>query len=193
MSNEPFQMSRANRGTEDEPEPTKPAEKPERIEMQPESKPTQHRTTRRHLDEKPPKNKMIVYIVSAIIAGIVVAIVAWIVITAAGAKQTGIDSSKYQAVFFTNGQVYFGKLTQFSGGYLRLTDVYYLQQQASEDDSTNPQKAGSDQQSTTLIKLGDEIHGPEDEMIISEEQVLFYENLKKEGKVSQSIEQHKKK
>ena len=41
-------------------------------------------------------------------------------------------------------------------------------------------------------KLGQEIHGPEDEMIISKDHVLFYENLKSDGKVSQSIEQYKK-
>lgn len=43
-----------------------------------------------------------------------------------------------------------------------------------------------------LIKLGDEIHGPEDEMILSKDQVLFYENLKTDGKVAQSIEKYKK-
>lgn len=103
-----------------------------------------------------------------------------------------IDSSKYQAVFFTNGQVYFGKLSSLDANYLRLTDVYYLQSQQSEEaDDSNPQDATSDQSSSaTLIKLGEEIHGPEDEMVISRDQVLFYENLKSDGSVSESISQN---
>ena len=103
----------------------------------------------------------------------------------------GIDGGKYQAVFFTNGQVYFGKLAVVGGGSLKLTDVFYLQTESSTDDSGSLQEASSDQNNVQLIKLGSEIHGPEDEMIISKEQVLFYENLKTDGKVAQSIDQYK--
>jgi hypothetical protein len=104
-----------------------------------------------------------------------------------------IQADKYQAVFFTNGQVYFGKLHTFQNGYLRLTDVYYLQtQNATSTTSKNPQQTTSDQSNVQLIKLGDEIHGPQDEMIISKDQVLFYENLKSDGRVAQSIAKYKK-
>lgn len=104
-----------------------------------------------------------------------------------------IDSSKYQAVFFTNGQVYFGKLEKATGDYLKLKDIYYLQSQqaAAEGEEPNPQATTSDQNNVQLIKLGDEIHGPEDEMIISKDQVLFYENIKPTGTVAQSIEKSK--
>ena len=115
--------------------------------------------------------------------------------SARGAVVNTIDTGKYQAVFFTNGQVYFGKLQLAGGDYMKLTDIYYLQnnqQTAAEgEDANNPQQASTDQSNVQLIKLGDEIHGPEDEMIISKDQVLFYENLKTDGKVAQSIEQHK--
>lgn len=105
---------------------------------------------------------------------------------------THIDTSKYQAVFFTNGQVYFGKLHQLKNNRVKLTEVYYLQTQTSEvGDSENPQTAAADQGNIQLIKLGDEVHGPEDAMIISEDQMLFFENLKPEGKVAQSIEKYK--
>ncbi len=97
-----------------------------------------------------------------------------------------IDNNKYQAVFFTNGQVYFGKLNTLADGYMKLKDIYYLQTKAT--DSTNPQETASDTESDVeLIKLGSEIHGPEDEMIISKDQVLFFENLTDTGKVTQSI------
>lgn len=106
-----------------------------------------------------------------------------------------IDSSKYQAVFFTNGQVYFGKLSSVNDDFLRLKDVYYLQTKAKEtkEDDNNPQPATSqDASDVELIKLGSEIHGPADEMIVSRDQVLFFENLKSEGNVSKTITTYKK-
>ncbi len=102
-----------------------------------------------------------------------------------------IDSNKYQAVFLTNGQVYFGKLTDNGGNYLKLTDIYYLQSQ----DQKNVQSAGTNtnsQSNLTLIKLGKELHAPEDQMEISRQQVLFWENLQANGKVVQAINDYKK-
>ena len=125
---------------------------------------------------------------------IVLGVAGWFAWSSMSSGATAIDSSKYQAVFFTNGQVYFGKLHSFNTGYLKLTDIYYLQSQQSSGDnknSANPQSASTDQNNVQLIKLGDEIHGPEDEMIISKDQVLFYENLKTDGKVTQSIKKFK--
>jgi cytoskeletal protein RodZ len=99
-----------------------------------------------------------------------------------------IDTSKYQAVFFTNGQVYFGKLQVLNANYMSLTDVFYLQTKSTTTDSTNPQQTTPQSSSDVqLIKLGDEIHGPSDQMVINKDQVLFFENLKSDGKVTQSI------
>ncbi len=108
-----------------------------------------------------------------------------------GSSSIDIDSGKYQAVFFTNGQVYFGKLHTFNNDYMELTDIFYLQTQS---DSSNPQKTSSDSNSDVqLVKLGNEIHGPEDKMVIAKNQVLFFENLKADGKVAQSIASYQKK
>lgn len=105
-----------------------------------------------------------------------------------------IDDDKYQAVFFTNGQVYFGKLQKLNNGYFKLTDVYYLQAKSAteatgEAGSENPQET-SEGDDIQLVKLGNEVHGPEDAMIISKDQVLFFENLKPEGKVADSIKKY---
>lgn len=124
---------------------------------------------------------------------IVLGVAGWFAWSKMSAGAPAIDGGKYQAVFFTNGQVYFGKLQAESGGYMKLTDIYYLQSNSSDDQSKNPQATSSDQNSNVqLIKLGNEIHGPEDEMIINKDQLLFYENLKPDGKVAQSIGQYKK-
>lgn len=106
-------------------------------------------------------------------------------------------SENYQAVFLTNGQVYFGKIAKESSKLLYLTEIYYLQVvpppglQTSQEGATSA--SGNQQQpQVTLIKLGNELHGPVDEMRIERGQILFIENLKKDGRVVQAIEEYKK-
>lgn len=136
--------------------------------------------------------KKLISIIAAVLVAAVLALGALYFLNSRG---NNIDSGKYQAVFFTNGQVYFGKLHQGDADTMKLTDVFYLQADqaaADSEDSKNPQATSGDQAANNLqlIKLGNEIHGPLDEMIINRDQVLFYENLKPEGKVSQSIKQY---
>lgn len=90
-----------------------------------------------------------------------------------------INSSEYQAVFLTNGQVYFGKLSAPGTDFYYLRHIYYLASQSS------PQ--GSRSSGQRLVKLGNEIHGPEDLMVINRDQILFVENLKPSGRVSRAI------
>jgi hypothetical protein len=74
---------------------------------------------------------------------------------------------------------------------MKLTDIFYLQTHNTSADSKNPQQTTSQQSNDVqLIKLGSEVHGPDDEMIISKDQVLFFENLKKDGKVTDSISKY---
>lgn len=100
----------------------------------------------------------------------------------------GVESNTYQAVFLTNGQVYFGKLHKQSGDYLKLTDVYYLQSDDTSSD-TSGQQASSDSSTARLVKLTNEVYAPEDAVFVAKNQVLFYENLNKDGNAVQSIEQ----
>lgn len=124
------------------------------------------------------------------VAAIVVTIAVLWLTSSFRAGAPGIDASRYQAVFLTNGQVYFGKL-RAAGDYLKLSDVYYLQTPTDDTSSDNPQSGTANQKNAQLTKLGSEIHGPEDSMVISKEQVLFYENLKTDSSLVKSIEQHK--
>jgi hypothetical protein len=110
-----------------------------------------------------------------------------------GASTSSPDSGKYQALFLTNGQVYFGKLSNVGGDYVRLTDIYYLQvQQAVQPTDPNKKEDGASPQ-TSLVKLGEELHGPQDEMLVSKDQVLFWENLKDDGKVVKAIKDNQAK
>ena len=162
-----------------------PQAEPERTAFRP--------TPARPVNNKPSKRPLV--IVGAIIA--VLAVSGWFVWGAMRSSATAIDGSRYQAVFFTDGQAYFGKLSPLNDNYMKLRDIFYLQApadegQKSEDDASNPQRSTNTQgNSVQLIKLGEEVHGPDDEMVISRDQILFYENLKTDGKVAQSIEQYK--
>jgi len=44
-----------------------------------------------------------------------------------------------------------------------------------------------------LLKLGNEVHGPEDQMEINREHVVFIEKLKTDGKVAKAIAAYKEK
>lgn len=100
-----------------------------------------------------------------------------------------IDGSKYQAVFFTNGNVYFGKLSPFNGEYMRLETVYYPQTQTSGEESQSAQQSINQNSNVTLIKLSDAIHGAEDEMMIKKDQIQFFQNLRDDSRVSQLIKE----
>jgi hypothetical protein len=101
-----------------------------------------------------------------------------------------VDKDKQQAVFLTNGQVYFGKIQEINSKYLSLTNIYYLNvnqqvQPNQKDSSGNSNNANS----ISLVKLGCELHGPVDKMVINREQVTFWENLKGDGQVAKAISQ----
>lgn len=107
-----------------------------------------------------------------------------------------VERDKYQAVFLTNGQVYFGKIDDVNSSFVRLSDIYYLQQSEAQADKTKAQQAATSPESQanmSLAKLGNELHAPEDAMYINKDEVLFWENLKKDGKVSTAIAEDKKK
>lgn len=97
-------------------------------------------------------------------------------------------STEYQAVFLNNGQAYFGKLdTKQQGQYLILRDIYYFQQ-------LRPlQGEGKENPDLSLMKLGNELHGPTDMMQINRDHVLFVEDMKDDARVVQAIKSYKSK
>jgi len=113
------------------------------------------------------------------------------------AKAAAVQLSGYQAIFLTNGQVYFGKASHLDDQYIRLTSIYYLQTSTpAGSDTTNStataanSAAANAQTQLSLVKLGNELHGPADEMEINRDQVLFIEDLKSSGQVAQAIQKY---
>lgn len=102
-----------------------------------------------------------------------------------------VDNSKLQAVFLNGGQVYFGKIEDLNSKYLRMGNIYYLRvnQTVQPNQENNQQATAND---ISLVKLGCELHGPEDKMLINREQVIFWENLKDDGQVAKAVAEYVK-
>jgi len=93
-----------------------------------------------------------------------------------------------QAVFLSNGQVYFGQIKEMTPKYLNMQGIYYLSSQQAQPSNQNS-SSNSKNTNFSLIKLGCELHGPYDQMIISRDQVIFWENLRDDGQVVKAIKQ----
>lgn len=104
-----------------------------------------------------------------------------------------VNADQYQAVFLSDGQIYFGKLNESNDSYAVLSDIFYLQVEQQVQPVQGEETAGEQSQAKiSLAKLGKELHGPEDEMFINRDQILFWENLKEDGQVVTAITEFKK-
>lgn len=99
----------------------------------------------------------------------------------------GVMHDRYQAVFLTNNQVYFGKISNVNSDYVDLKDIYYLQVQQT----VQPTDGKSTEPKVALAQLGTELHAPENHMRINRDQILFWENLTDTGKVIEAIKRSK--
>lgn len=113
------------------------------------------------------------------------------------AGKTGVsagNSKNFQAVFLINGQVYFGHVIKETKEVVVVRDIYYLRasepplQQKDQEGNLEPQEAAANDLS--LIKLGNELHGPKDEMRIVRNNVLFIEDLQDDSKVTVAIKDY---
>ncbi len=146
-------------------------------------------------DKKRPLKKPIVYGVAAVLALSVLGLAVKGATSLADGGVLGVSTSgpsvsqdKYQALFLTNGQVYFGKVISMNSETVTLRDIYYLQQNVQ---SGTDAKNTAQQSQLQLTKLGGELHGPEDVMYIERSQVLFWENLKNDSQVVKKIQEAK--
>lgn len=99
-----------------------------------------------------------------------------------------IDNANYQAVFLDNEQVYFGKMTALDESRIVLEDIYYLRTAATNGSLDTSTLEGD----VSLVKLGSELHGPQDKMYIDRTDVTFWENLKPDSQVSKAIKDYRR-
>ncbi len=122
-------------------------------------------------------------IVNSVIKGVVYAVIGAVTLCIlyaycgiGGNGFPDIPADKYQAVFLDGGQVYFGHMKDTGGEYVTLSNVYYLKE-ASDLSQSN----------LNLVKLGGELHGPEDTINIRKDAISFWENMKDTSRVVQAI------
>ncbi len=194
MDRGPFHGSRStDRGVPSRSERPEPVSQPQQsaaIELVDEpQKPRQ--SPRARSDKKAASSRQRFKPVVIGIALLVIAIVGWFIWQQTRSVGTTIDSSKYQAVFFTNGNVYFGKLRPLNSDYMILDTIYYPQSQTNGEGSESQGQTDLNQSNVTLIKLGDAIHGPENEMTIPKDQIQFFQNLRTDSRVAELIDGQK--
>ena len=101
------------------------------------------------------------------------------------------EGGEYQAVFITGDQVYFGKLSNERSAYPTLRDIYYLQvNQPIQPIQTDENGNALQQPDLQLVKFGNELHGPSDEMRINRDHILLIEDLRENSPVVQAIREY---
>lgn len=130
-------------------------------------------------------NKVLSILIPILFISAVVLFIITIVSLSFGGKESrAINPDNYQTVVMADGQAYFGKISTITNDYISLIDVFYLQGQDLEN-------GNSSQTAARLVKLGCEIHGPQDQMFIYRDQVSYWENLTSDGRVATAIKQFK--
>lgn len=88
-------------------------------------------------------------------------------------------AARYQAVFLSNGQTYFGRLVDRIGPYVKVEHAYYIQQTPpGEDQAQQPPES-------RLIRRGNELHQPLPVVLIPRTAILFVEDLRADSAVAQ--------
>ncbi len=119
---------------------------------------------------------------------LIVAVVWFVALGNSGSKEAGyVDKSKLQAVFLNGGQVYFGNINDLNGKFLSMENIYYLR----VNQQVQPNQSNNTSNDISLVKLGCELHGPQDSMVINREQIIFWENLKDDGQVAKAVANYK--
>ena len=96
--------------------------------------------------------------------------------------------TSFQVVVLDTGEVFFGTVEKNSKRTIELTNVYYLPIDAT--DLFIPQINSSE--SFSVIKIGNELHGPEDSMYITKAHIVFIQNLKEDSRIVAAIEEYQR-
>ena len=96
-----------------------------------------------------------------------------------------LGAKRYQAVFLTSGQIYFGHYFDRIGSYARVDDVFYVQQ-TGQTNAANPDAPVQ----SKLIARGNEVHQPLPRILVAKDAILFVEDLKADSPVAKFMDQN---
>jgi hypothetical protein len=128
-------------------------------------------------------------LVAIALSVIVIAIVIGIALfRGTGAATAAVDEKRFQAVFTTDNQVYFGKLSGVNGEYATINDAYTIQAAPQ----ATPSPGATAQPNLALVPRSAGVQGPEKELHIASDKIVFFENLKDDSKVVEAIKNKQK-
>lgn len=88
-------------------------------------------------------------------------------------------TTQFQVVFLDNNTTYIGKVQQTGKDFIRLTNIYYIQNQVHPE---------TKQATNTLIRRGNELHKP-DFMYINTRHIVMIEPVTPSSQAAKFIEQ----
>lgn len=88
-------------------------------------------------------------------------------------------AARYQAVFLSNGQTYFGRVVERIGPYLKIEQAYYLQPALAPDAPAS--------EAPRLVRRGDELHRPFAAMLVPRTAIQFIEDLAADSPIGRAM------
>ena len=130
------------------------------------------------------KKKRSAWVIGSILSLLLIAAATWFLVLQPrqNSEARRIDESTYQSVLLQGSARYFGKIVALNDKFIELSDVFYLK--ANDGTATATISSADD---VSLIKLGCELYGPKDTLVINKSSVLFWDNLRSDGQVVAAI------
>ncbi len=88
--------------------------------------------------------------------------------------------ARYQAVFLSNGQTYFGHYIERLGPYAKIENAFYIQQ--------TPAANENEAATSKIVRRGNEFHQPEPFVLLPKTAILFVEDLRTDSSVAQFMD-----
>ena len=91
-----------------------------------------------------------------------------------------VGGARYQAVFLSNGQTYFGHYVDRLGPYAKIENAFYIQQTPAANENEAP--------TSKIVRRGNEFHNPEPFVLLPKTAILFVEDLRTDSSVAQFMD-----
>ena len=127
----------------------------------------------RHATNRPKKGIIVFLVLIFVLIFIFISISFWQNGTVRNVIQTFKFKDTYQAIFLSNGQVYFGKISEITNKYVILNKPFFIKVEQKQENLEEI----SDQPELKLISIKDEFHKPKDYMIIEKSSIILIEEL----------------
>jgi len=89
-------------------------------------------------------------------------------------------AARYQAVFLSNGQTYFGHFVDRLGPFAKIENAFYIQQ--------TPAANENEAATSKIVRRGNEFHQPEPFVLLPKTAIVFVEDLRADSSVAQFMD-----